>query len=1076
MASISQGSPAETGNPAAVPPSTGILADNLRCEYRTNPLGIDVLQPRLSWIVLAPPNARGVTQSAYRILVASSPEKLAADQGDLWDSGQLESDQTGQISYAGSPLAAREECWWKVKLWDGNKVASGWSAPAHWSIGLLANSDWKAHWIGFDAPSDSTIPHEAEERLLKQPWVLAPWPADKLKPETAYFRKEFTVPAGAKITKVSFHLSPDQICRVQVNGQPVGTSVRWQLADEIDATAAVHAGANVAGLAITQEDGSPPAVLGEMVVETEGQPPQIVPVDESWTVLASPVPGWQNAGFESNMTASPTTSKTSPWATPTSSLHQLTPSPYLRTEFTITKPVRRATVYATALGVYEFHLNGQKVGHDVLTPGWTHFPSRVYYQTYDVTSLLHPGVNAAGAILGDGWYASAMSFTGKRNFYGGYPRLKAQLEIEYTDGTTQTVATDPNWTAAVGPIRHADIWLGSEYDSSRELPGWDQPGAPGTWNPVATALRHTVDADPAFAVDEATLKVQAQPSEPVREFERMPAHGVSEPQPHVYVFDLGQNMVGWARLHLQGHAGQKVTVRYGEMLDPDGMVYTSNLRGAIATDLFRLKGGNQTLEPIFTFHGFRYVEVLGLDANPGKTAVEGVVIHSDITPTGNFECSNPLVNQLARNITWGQKGNYLYIPTDCPQRDERLGWTGDTQFFIRTGTYNYDVAGFFTNWLVTMCEDSQHPAGDFAHVAPDVLGGVGATAWGDAALTCTYTIYKVYGDTRIISDHWAALDRHMAWLASKTDADGISHVGGFGDWLNKGGGATAPVIDTAYHAYLAGIMAEMAHAIGKTDDANRYQALHDQIKDNFMRAFVQPDGRIKDSSQTGFALAFTMDLLPPELRTKTADQFVDDIQKKGWHLATGFIGTPRLLPALHLAGRDDVAYRLLLQDTYPSWLFQVKLGATTTWERWDGWTPKDGFQALSMNSFNHYAFGSVGEYLYRYVAGIDTDGPGYRKISIAPQPEKELTSAKAHYNSVNGPISVEWQKHGSGLDLSVSVPPNTTAQVRVPAPAHATITEGDRLAEKAGGVSLQRREADAAYYEIGSGSYEFHVN
>jgi alpha-L-rhamnosidase len=1056
--------------PAA--PANGIVADNLRCEYRTNPLGIGVAQPRLSWVVQAPPGARGVIQSGYHIVVASTPENLARDKGDLWDSGAVSSNQTSQIVYP-TPLASRQEYWWKVQLWDGKSVAGPWSAPAHWSAGLLAPTDWTAQWIGFDAPSDSTLTPEIEQRLLKQKWVISPWPTDAKKAAHAYFRKDITLPDDLKITRASFHLSPDQICEIGVNGTVVGTACRWRMSEAIDATAALHPGVNVLTLAMTQEDGYQPSLVGELAIESEGDKPQIVPVDGSWQVLDKPEPHWQAAGFTPASAKPAELRDASPWGTPTSSLHQLTPAPYLRSDFQLDRPVKRATLYATALGVYEFHLNGQKVGQDVLTPGWTHFPARVYYQTYDVTSLLQRGRNTAGAILGDGWFASAMSFTGKRNFYGGSPRLKAQLEIEYADGGTQTLATDDTWQAAVGPIRHADIYLGCAYDSTRELPGWDQPGAPGNWSPVATGLHLLKNAEPAYSVDAKKLKVEAQPSEPARALEQLAAQKVTEPQPHVYVFDLGQNMVGWSRLHLSGKSGQEITVRYGEMLDPDGMVYTSNLRGAIATDLFTLKGGKQTLEPIFTSHGFRYVEILGLDTPPDTGAVEGVVVHSDLPAAGFFECSSELVNQLYRNITWGQKGNYLYIPTDCPQRDERLGWTGDTQFFIPTAAYNYDIAGFFTNWLVTMCEDSQAGDGPYAHVAPNVGIGYGSTAWGDAALICTYNIYKVYGDTRIIADHWAGMKRYMTWLATRFDAKEVPNVGGFGDWLNLGSSAPAPVIDTAYDAYLAQIMAEMADAAGKPEEAAAYRAWHDKMRQAFIDTFVQPDGRIKESGQTAFALAFTMDLLPEERRAAAADQFVSDIKAKDWHLATGFIGTPRLLPALHQAGRDDVAYTLLLQESYPSWLFQVKQGATTMWERWDGWTPQGGFENITMNSFNHYAFGAVGEYLYRTVAGIDTDGPGYRKIVIAPHPEKGLDSAEAGYTSINGPIWSEWYQNGESFTLYVDVPPNTTATVRIPAPEGASITEGGNPADKAPGVTLSKREADAATYQVGSGSYVF---
>jgi alpha-L-rhamnosidase len=796
-------------------------ADYLRCEYRVDPVGIGVTTPRLSWIVTAPPGARGVKQTAYRILISSSPDKLANDQGDFWDSGKVNSNASAQITYSGMPLAARAQCWWKVKLWDENNREGDWSQSANFSVGLLTATDWQARWIGFDAPSDSSLSPEVETRLLNQKWAVAPPAVDSKSPHTAIFQRAFNLPAGAKLAKLAFHLGPDQICTVSVNGTVVGTAYRWLPAEEIDATQAVRPGKNIAQLAITQEDGYSPAVDGEMMLQIDGKPAQYLPIDSSWQV------SWSSAEKAEQGAAAPKSQPANlvdhtPWGTPVSSFHRLTPASYLRKDFTVEKTVRRATVYSTALGVYEFHLNGHKVGEDVLTPGWTQFPRRVYYQAYDVTPLVHPGENTAGIILGDGWFASALSFTGKRNFYGGPPRTKAQLEIEYTDGTRQVIATDESWTASTGPLRYSDIWLGCAYDATRELAGWDDPNPTGIWKPVAVGLASTSSAP---AIDEAKMKVEATPSDSARVLEHLPTQTVTEPQPHVYVFDLGQNIVGWAHLHLAGKAGQRLTVRYGEMLNPDGMVYTSNLRGAMATDVFTLKDGDQSLEPIFTFHGFRYVEVLGLDANPGPGAVEGEVVHSVMPEAGDFTCSNPRVNQLVRNIQRGQKGNYLYIPTDCPQRDERLGWTGDTQFFIRTGTYNFDTAGFFTNWLVTMCEDSQSENGAFADVAPDALGASGATAWGDAALTCTYTIYRVYGDTRVIDDHWAALKRYMNFLASKTDDRGISTVGGFGDWLNKGGGASAPVIDTAYHVYLAGIMAEMARATGRGEEAAAFQNL-----------------------------------------------------------------------------------------------------------------------------------------------------------------------------------------------------------------------------------------------------------
>jgi alpha-L-rhamnosidase len=567
--------------------------------------------------------------------------------------------------------------------------------------------------------------------------------------------------------------------------------------------------------------------------------------------------------------------------------------------------------------------------------------------------------------------------------------------------------------------------------------------------------------------------VEAANTEPTRISEELPAHTITEPRPGAYTIDFGQNMVGWVRLKASGRAGQKVMVRHGEMLNPNGTLYTSNLRGANATDVYYLRGGGtETLEPSFTFHGFRFAEVTGLDTRPGLEAVTGVVVHSDLERTGEFECSSPLLNQLFQNILWGQKGNYLEVPTDCPQRDERAGWSGDAQFFIRTAAYNYDIASFFTRWLTTLAVDSRLPDGSFANVAPAFGRLWTATGWSDATLLCTHALYRVYGDTRIVERHFEAMNRYMAWLGTK-DRTGAAPRRPLGDHLNLGGGATVEVIDSAYYAYLCGLMAEMAAAIGRPDDAGRYAQLHAQAKTVFQRDSVLADGGIRDSSQTGYALAFSMDLLTDESRPKAAAKFVEELQMRDWHLATGFIGTPRLLPALHFAGRDNVAYRLLLQETYPSWLFQVKNGATTVWERWDGWTPDRGFQTIAMNSFNHYSFGSVAEYLYRYVVGIDADLPGFRSLVIQPEVAPGLTWARARYDSIAGRISSGWRIDGDHFQLDVEVPPNTQATLFVPATNPVVVQESGVPAAEARGVSLLRFANGRAVFRVGSGTYHF---
>ncbi|PTY00364.1 family 78 glycoside hydrolase catalytic domain [Opitutus sp. ER46] len=1027
---------------------------HLRCEYRENPEGIDETQPRLAWQCETAGPARGARQSAYQIQVASTPAGLLAGAADRWDTGRVASAAAFQIEYAGRALASRDTCWWRVRVWDEAGVAGAWSEPASWSMGLLKPEEWRAEWIGLDAelPTDgSEVDAATRQRLTALKWAYADVPVNQAAPRTAYVRGGFTVPAGATVRRATAALLVDQVAKVAVNGVPVAEISRWEQVMLLDLTPHVRPGANVVALEVTQWDGHPPAVLGEVTFALADGTEQRVTVDTSWTFALTAPDGWQRPEFaatEWRPLVSPP-EKRNPWDGPPQTFtYWLPPPPYLRTSFAVTKPVRRAVVYATALGAYELQLNGQRVGRDQLTPGWTDFRARVQYQTYDVTRQLAAGENVLGGILGDGWYASILGYTGRRYFYGGYPRLRAQLEIEYADGTRDVVATNGAWRGGFGGFRQADLMAGAAYDARREPAGWSRPGfAAAGWRPVATGLR---PVDPAKPL--ATFVVEAANADAARVAELLLARTVTEPRPGAWTFDLGQNMVGWVRLKVRGRAGQKVMVRHGEMLNPNGTLYTSNLRGANAVDVYWLQGGGEeVLEPRFTFHGFRYVEVTGLEERPAPEAVTGVVVHSGMEPAGEFECSNPLLTQLWRNVVWGQKGNYLEVPTDCPQRDERAGWSGDAEFFIRAGTYNFDVAGFFTRWLRTLVQDTQLPSGAFGNVAPLFGTAWTAAGWSESALVCTHTLYRVYGDTRVIRRNYEAMTRYMGWVAQQTK-DGIVTLRGrgIGDHLNLDGGAPTTVIETAYYAYLADAMAEMAAAIGRADDARRYAALATEVRAAFQAAFVAADGTIRDSRQVGYALAFAWNLLTPERRPAAAAKFVGELERRGWHLGTGFVGTPRLLPALHRAGRDDVAYRVLLQEDYPSWLFPVKHGATTIWERWDGWTLERGFQTIAMNSFNHYAYGSVAEYLFRHVSGIEEAEPGFRTVRIEPAMADGLTWARASYRAISGRVSTEWRREGNRLSLGVEIPPNVTGIVRVPARASRLMVNGQPVAKSVG--------------------------
>ncbi len=601
------------------------------------------------------------------------------------------------------------------------------------------------------------------------------------------------------------------------------------------------------------------------------------------------------------------------------------------------------------------------------------------------------------------------------------------------------------------------------------MPGWDSVGFADTnWQ------RARVDTS-------VKANLQAHPSAPIRRIESVSARKLTEPRPGVYVFDLGQNIVGWVRLKARGDAGQKVVVRHAEMLNPDGTIYTANLRAAKATDTYYLAAGpKRVYEPYFTFHGFQYVEVTGLKYKPSPDDVAGVVVHSDLPRAGWFECSEPLVNKLTLNSLWGQKGNFLDVPTDCPQRDERAGWTGDAQVFMKTACFNMDAPGFYTKWLVDLCQDSQRADGAFGDVAPHVsIVSHGNTGWSDAGPVCNWRMYEMYNDTRVLEQHYGALVRHMEYLA-KTSKGMIRGTGSYGDWLRLAGPQHSEAIGTAYYYYAARSMSDIAGVLGKKEQSDEYRELAAQIRSVFVKTFIKPDGQIidgkKETGQTFHALAFGLDLVPEELRSKVAAQFVASIAGQDNHLATGFLGTPFVLFALQKAGQPELAYRLVLNKTYPSWLQQVIWGSTTMWERWDGWRPEKGFQDPGMNSFNHYWLGCVSEWLFTQAAGIDTEGPGFKHIIIRPEivdPSHGFDWVNATYASIRGKITSSWKLNGDQFTLDVAIPANTTATVYLPAKPGSRVLEGGQAIERVRGVKFLRQEGDRALLEIGSGKYRF---
>jgi len=743
---------------------------------------------------------------------------------------------------------------------------------------------------------------------------------------------------------------------------------------------------------------------------------------------------------------------------------------WFRRSFLVEGDVARARVYATAHGLYLLELNGGAVADDLFRPGWTDYHLRTQYQVYDITGQLRPGENVLGAVLADGWYCGHVASFG-RDQYGDRPRVLAQLEVEYENGQRETVGTGPDWLCSFGPILASDLLLGESYDARLQQPGWASPGF---------EARHW---RPAVAVPMVETRLVAQRSPSVRRTQELQPVTRWRREGGATLFDLGQNMVGWVRLKVRGEAGTEVTVRHAEMLDAEGDLYTASLRGALATDRYILSGsGDELFEPCFTYHGFRYVEISG-GAELPPDAVTGIVAHSDAPTSGEFECSNELLNRLQQNIVWSQRGNFFDVPTDCPQRDERLGWMADAQIFARTACFNMDVAAFFTKWVGDVA-DAQDEEGAYSDVAPAIkILADGAAwpeasfAWGDAGVIVPWTIHLFYGDERILERHFESMSAWIEYIhRHNPELIWTSKTGNnYGDWLSFGEDTPNEVVATAFFARSTSLVAEIASRLGRTIEAERYRRLAERIRNAFQAAFVTAGGRVHGDTQTAYALALRFELTPEELRPALAENLVRRVREAGWHPSTGFLGVEHLLPALSETGHIEVAYRLILNRSLPSWGYAIEHGATTIWERWDSWTEQSGFQDPIMNSFNHCPLGSVGAWLYSTVAGIDLDPekPGFRHALICPMPAGGITWARAKLDSIRGSIRSHWALEREGLRLDVEIPAGVSAQVRLPLAFAAEVLESGQPLERAPGVRNVLVGERTLAFEIGSGSYSF---
>jgi alpha-L-rhamnosidase len=705
------------------------------------------------------------------------------------------------------------------------------------------------------------------------------------------------------------------------------------------------------------------------------------------------------------------------------------PAQYFQKHFVSDKKIKAATLYITAQGLYEANINGKRASASYLTPGWTDYNKRLQYQEYNVTELLQKGDNHLTVAVGDGWFRGYVGFDNIRNRYGKQSALLCQLELTFTDGSRSTIISDESWKSGEGPIRASSINNGEIIDATKTL-NCDQP---------------VKIADIGYGT---LIPTESNPITKHETFK--PVKIITTPLKET-VMDFGQNLVGWISIKLKGQAGDTIRIRHAEVLDKIGNFYTANLRNAQAMATYILKSNEEMIfEPHFTYYGFRYASIEWIR---GKKAIipdaadydpTAIALYSNMKPTGTFTCSNPDINQLQHNIVWGQKGNFLDIPTDCPQRDERLGWVGDAQVFSRTASFNFDVNSFFSKWMKDVAADQQ-PDGSVTHVVPDILGGFGGSAgWSDVATVVPWNMYVAYGDKAMLERQYPSMQAWVGFM-EKNSTNNLWNKGfHFGDWLSyrspddDGSDAITDKYEIAqcFYAYSTELLIKAAKALGKTDDVTRYEALLKNIKDAYFKEYVTANGRVMSNTQTAYVLALNFDMLPEANRATAAKFLVNNIKSYGNHLTTGFLGTPYLCHVLSRFGYTDVAYSLLLQDTYPSWLYPVKRGATTIWERWDGIKRDGSFQTTTMNSFNHYAYGAIGDWMYRVIAGLDTeespDGVGYKKIVIKPHPGGKLTWVNLDYESRQGKISVHWKIANNKFLMDVVIPKGTTAQINTP--------------------------------------------
>ena len=1029
-------------------PFSSIAPDELKCEYRINPTGVDAKNPRFSWITKC--SSHNSCQTAYRLLISSSLQSLLVDKGDIWDSGKTKSSESNQIRYSGTDLTSNRTYFWKVRIWNENDEASSWSKPTSFATGIFEHTDWQANWISHvysDVPKSSI---DFQEGVDKWIWYPLNNPEDKFK--TVYLLKSFQIDVLADIESAKLIVTADEKFQLYLNEEVVAKSddqiFSWARPVLVDAKKYLRIGLNSLKAIGSNSYVEKPAFILKLKISFLNRESIIIVSDESWkAALESSTNEVVNARVVSVVGEKP-------WRVPQAGL-SFNPAAYLRKNFRLDKKVSRTFVYASALGLYHLRINEKDVSNDLLMPGWSDFNTRVYYNSYDVTKILKSeSENAINVILTDGYYSGYCGWERRRGYYGKLPAFKLQLMIDYEDGNSEIIATDESWTSAEGPIREADILMGEVYDSNFE-----------TLIENRDSLLTNLKFKNVNIRTDVSPQLTAYCAEPVKVRSELVPQSIWKIGDKKFIIDFAQNFAGFVKLKLQNVGKRKILLRFAEILNDDGSLYTENLRMARAQDTYYSRGDSEEIwQPIFTYHGFRYVEITGLDEIDQNTIV-GISINSLREQTAYFTSSNEKLNKLFSCLLWNQRSNYIDIPTDCPQRDERFGWLGDAVSFFNTAAFNFDVSAFYKKWLEQLFNE-QREDGSLPPFAPCVDMGVGpvyfnSAGWADAAIITPYLFYEFYNDQSILEKYYEMMKKYIHSLERQSD-NHILPSYGYGDWLYRGTETSKSLIATAYFAYDCHLMCKIAAILGYKDDAINYSELFKEIKQSFRKTFINKDGSLTQLTQTSSVLAIHFDLLEAEEKEEVISFLCKDIIDNDYHITTGFLGLSFLMPVLSTIGRNDLAWKVLTNNKFPSWFYMIDNNATTLWERWDSYHPEKGFYDPTMNSFNHCSLGCVGEWLFKGIAGINAIEPGFKKVIIKPFLHDGLTFAKAALKTVYGHLKSEWKRNENNLMLDITIPFNTEVILVLPSYDY-EINNGPKLISKESGFT---------YLEVGSGSYE----